>query len=181
MCHDLADVWGQLQVADTIGLRKIKFGYVNLDSDDAEAIIDNYTGEVQVEFTPTVLVYGPDKADPLEYDGDYSFDDLNRKFCGYCDKHGFKHPGAQPFAPPKQELQGGDADPEDVRILRAIGELALSGRFDGFQSPIQGFHGRQDHNGFGHYNQRPVIVVPQTIPQPSASANGYAGQLYNSQ
>lgn len=46
MCHELAPVWGQLQIADTIGLRKIKFGYVNLDSDDAESIVDNYTGEI---------------------------------------------------------------------------------------------------------------------------------------
>ena len=46
MCHELAPVWGQLQLADTIGLRKIKFGYVNLDSEDAEDIVDNYTGEI---------------------------------------------------------------------------------------------------------------------------------------
>lgn len=46
MCHELAPVWGQLQLADTIGLRKIKFGYVNLDSKDAEDIVDKYTGEI---------------------------------------------------------------------------------------------------------------------------------------
>ena len=148
-CHELAPEWGKLQKAQTIGLRKIKFGYVNLDEDDSENILENYSGDIEVEFTPTILVYGPDKAKPIEYDGDYSFEDMNRKFCGYCDKHGFKHPGARPFDPPKkqkQELQGGDDDPEDVKILRAIGELALSGRFDGFEATIKGFHGRSDNN-----------------------------------
>ena len=148
MCKDLAPIWGQIAKADTIGLRKVKFGYVNLDDEKSTDIIDTYTGDLSIEYTPSVIVYGSDKADPIEYDGDYSYDDLNRKLCGYCDKHGFNHPGAQPIPAPKQELQGGDADPEDVRILRAIGELALGGRFDGFHAPIQGFHGRRDSNGF---------------------------------
>jgi len=125
-----------------------------MEQDDSAGIMETYTGDVELQFTPTILVYGSDKTDPLEYEGDYGYDDLNRKLCGYCDKHEFSLPGALPFpkiAAPKQELEGGDADPEDVRILRAIGDLALSGRFDGFQSPIQGFHGRKDNNGFGGF------------------------------
>ena len=55
-CHELAPEWGKLQKAETIGLRKIKFGYVNLDDDDSEGILDNYSGDIKVEFTPTILV-----------------------------------------------------------------------------------------------------------------------------
>lgn len=47
-------------------------------------------GKNKVEFSPTVLVYGRDKANPEEYLGDYTHEDLSGHICKVCDAAGFE-------------------------------------------------------------------------------------------
>ena len=89
-CNDLADKWESIQQH---GLdHNVKYAYVNTATDEGKEILRNYTGDVNVQYTPTILVYGSDKSRPEEYYGDYeSQDEINNYVCDYCDTNGYGH------------------------------------------------------------------------------------------
>ena len=64
--------------ANTIKRRKVRFGYVNVDEPNTHQILYQYTGNVTVQYFPTILIYGfEDKTDPYEYMGNYNYNDIN--------------------------------------------------------------------------------------------------------
>ena len=88
-CHTLAGDWRALQERKTIVNRKIKFGVVDVSVDANTEILDKFCGDVKIQYTPTVLLYGSDKSAPTEYAGDYSIDSIDTKACEFCDLEGF--------------------------------------------------------------------------------------------
>ena len=88
-CKRLAVEWERLTTVETIRVRKVKFGYVDVTVEANKEILQTYTAGKSVEYTPTIFLYGDDKYSPVLYDGDYKFDSLNSWICGYCDDHGY--------------------------------------------------------------------------------------------
>mmetsp|Transcript_5876 Transcript_5876/g.7101 ORF Transcript_5876/g.7101 Transcript_5876/m.7101 type:complete len:136 (-) Transcript_5876:1067-1474(-) len=88
-CHALADEWSKLTSSRAVINRKIKFGYVDISMDSNSSILDKFCGDVEVQYTPTVLLYGEDKWAPEEYSGDYTSPSLNSETCSFCDTQGF--------------------------------------------------------------------------------------------
>jgi len=90
-CKRLALHWERLTTLQTITVRKVKFGYIDVTDDVNVEIIGAYTTGGQIEHTPTIYAYGPDNI-PYEYIGDYD-DDLNLTefVCTYCDQNGLLH------------------------------------------------------------------------------------------
>ena len=66
----LSNEWDSLTKLDSMKGRKVKFGYVVIDSPASQDIIANHTIGGTVPYTPTVYVYGKDKQ-PVEYTGEY--------------------------------------------------------------------------------------------------------------
>ena len=163
--------------------RKVKFAYVNVDDDTRDDLIAQHTPNGELEFTPTVYIYGTDKHTPTEYTGSYGADGyngLNEQITKYCDDNGFSNEGAVAYAAiavediaeaPKQDLPESGLAPitgegaesiEDLAILRLLGNAALGGQLDGFQGTgysIPGFHG--EGAGVGHGQ-----ILPYGQPQP---------------
>lgn len=69
-CHELADRWNDLERAAQQG-HSVRFAYVDTSSTSGKDILRNYTGDVRVRYTPTILLYGQDKSQPEEYVGNY--------------------------------------------------------------------------------------------------------------
>lgn len=88
----MAPHWDNLIKSESVNNRSVRFGYVNVDDISRDDVIKQYTINGDIEFTPTVLVYGADKSNPTEYVGDYEFDTLNEHVCTYCDDNGFSSP-----------------------------------------------------------------------------------------
>lgn len=88
-CHTLADDWTKLREKSTVTNRNIKFGYVDVSLDSNRGCLDNFCGTNKIKYTPTVLLYGKDKAAPVEYAGDYTLPSLDEKACEFCDAEGF--------------------------------------------------------------------------------------------
>ena len=53
-------------------------------------MLKDYTVMGDIEFTPSVLVYGNDKTNPTEYLGDYEEQPISEHVCTYCDDNGFE-------------------------------------------------------------------------------------------
>ena len=57
--------------------------------DVSEAGIANqmikFTGNKRLQTTPTLYLYGQDKANPTAYKGQYNFDEINLSLGQYCD------------------------------------------------------------------------------------------------
>lgn len=88
-CHVLAEDWKELRVKETVINRKIKFGYVDVSVETNREILEKFCGDNKIKYTPTVLLYGDDKAKPTEYSGDYSLGSIHDKACEFCDAEGF--------------------------------------------------------------------------------------------
>lgn len=71
-CQRLATEWPKLKAAESMKSRKVKFGYVDISVESQADIMRKHVGQNKIQLTPTVLVYGRDKANPNEYLGDYS-------------------------------------------------------------------------------------------------------------
>ena len=70
-CQRLSGEFLSMVKSQSILDRKIKFGFVDIALDENQGILERYLGGRSVDLTPTVLVYGKDKYQPLEYEGDY--------------------------------------------------------------------------------------------------------------
>ena len=57
-CHGLADEWGLIKADKDIKDRPIKFGYVDISQEKNLEILSNHCGDLSVQFTPSVLLYG---------------------------------------------------------------------------------------------------------------------------
>ena len=70
----------------------MKFGYVNTSTKAGKEILRDFTGDVKVQYTPTILMYGSDKSKPVEYYGNYSSSgEIGNYVCDYCETNGFGH------------------------------------------------------------------------------------------
>lgn len=88
-CKRLATQWEKLTTQETITVRKVKFGYLDITVEANREVLQTYTGGYEVKSTPTIFLYGQDKYAPVLYDGDYTVDHLNSYICGYCDEWGY--------------------------------------------------------------------------------------------
>jgi len=88
-CKRLATQWERLTTLETITVRKVKFGYVDITVEANREILETYTAGARIESTPIIYLYGQDKYAPTLYYGDYTVDSLNDYICGYCDDYGF--------------------------------------------------------------------------------------------
>ena len=88
-CKKLAQQWEKVTTLETITVRKVKFGYLDVTVEANKEILQTYTGGYKVTATPSVLLYGQDKYAPSVYDGDFTVSHLNDYICGYCDDYGF--------------------------------------------------------------------------------------------
>ena len=88
-CHKLAAEWEGIKQTSTPG-HNVKFGYVNTSTADGKEILRNYTGDVNIQYTPTILAYGADKSKPSDYTGSYDdIGSINSYVSDYCDNNGF--------------------------------------------------------------------------------------------
>ena len=94
-CKRLAVEWEKLVTVETVTVRKVRFGYVDISVEANKEILQSYTGGKTVQYTPTVFMYGSDKAHPVEYEGDYKLASLETYIGSYCDSHGFGLSSAQ--------------------------------------------------------------------------------------
>ena len=91
-CHTLGEKWDSIQATTRDHEQNVKFGYVNTRTEAGKQILKDFTGDVQMKYTPTVLVYGSDKTKPVEYYGSLSKQgELSDYVCDYCDTNGFGH------------------------------------------------------------------------------------------
>ena len=88
-CRRLAVEWERLTTLESVTTRKIKFGYMDISLDVNKEITEKYTGGRAIDLTPTVLMYGANKMQPVEYLGNYLTDSLNTEVCNFCDREGF--------------------------------------------------------------------------------------------
>ena len=79
--------------------RKIKFAYVNIDDDSRDSLVEKYTPAGELEFVPTIFMYGKDKYNPTEHpSADYTYNSLNEQVCAYTDSNGYSNEGALAYA-----------------------------------------------------------------------------------
>jgi len=71
-CKKLSEVYQTLNKKPNLSGRKIKFGYVDVSEAANNMILTSYCGTTKVQYTPTIMIYGKDKANPVEYNGDYT-------------------------------------------------------------------------------------------------------------
>jgi hypothetical protein len=95
-CKRLSVEYEKVTTVEQIKVRRVKFGYVDITVPANRYILDNYTGGQQVLFTPTVFLYGANKAAPVLYEGDYKADSLTSFICGFCDNNGYGVTGYGP-------------------------------------------------------------------------------------
>ena len=72
--------------------RPIKFGYVDISNAKNLDILTKFCGNLSIKFTPSVIMYGSDKSDPIEYTGDYNWAEIGESSTNYCDTEGFAYP-----------------------------------------------------------------------------------------
>jgi len=145
-CKRLAVEWEKLTTVETVSVRRVKFGYLDITEEVNYEIVQSYTGGRKVEYTPTVLVYGQDKRSPLEYEGDYKVDSLEKYVTGYCDKNGYG------IAPKSVDYNGLNKGPAGLGYLRSIGEAALDGKYninDDYYGHVGGYAGAPAVYGHG--------------------------------
>ena len=152
-CKRLAVEWEKLTTVETISVRRVRFGYLDITEEVNYEIIQKYTGGKKVEYTPTVLVYGQDKYAPVEYEGDYKFATLEKYVTGYCDQHGYGHSGAS------HGSAHGNGDylhqgAGNLSQLRSIGQAALDGKYNlkgdyGYGASTYG-HDAHGASSYGH-------------------------------
>ena len=53
--------WEELVKSEAMNRYPVKFGYVNVDDPASDDVLTDYTVTGDIEFTPSVLVYGKDK------------------------------------------------------------------------------------------------------------------------
>ena len=71
-CKKFVTQWETIKTTETIKTRKVKFGYVDITLEGSKKITKEYAAGKEVEYTPSLYVYGHDKHDPAVYDGDFS-------------------------------------------------------------------------------------------------------------
>ena len=76
-------------VTSNLAGRKIKFAYVDIDTDEGKVLQDEYTHGINLQYAPTIVLYGSDKLAPVEYDGDYELAPINTFLTDYCDNNGY--------------------------------------------------------------------------------------------
>ena len=148
-CKKFKPAFERLTENEQMKGRNIKFAYVNVNDDSREDLIEKYTPAGELEFTPTLFMYGKDKSNPTEHpSADYTYNSLNEQVCTYTDNNGYSNEGAVayaeeavPVASQEQELPESGLAPisgegagqiEDLSILRLISAAALGGQLDGF-------------------------------------------------
>jgi len=82
--------WEELVRSENMNRYPVKFGYVNVDDPASDDVLTDYTVTGDIEFTPSVLVYGKDKAQPTEFLGNYEFDEMSEHVSTYCDENGYE-------------------------------------------------------------------------------------------
>ena len=146
-CTRLANEWGGLNSNADMLARKVKFGYVDVSQETNNSIIDGYCGGSQVEFTPTVFVYGHEKTKPVEYSGDYKIPSLSRFIGNYCDTNGYSIDVASANNP----LNEGIAN---LGMLKLLGDAASNGAFD--LPDVYPTYGETNNFGYNAYGQNAI-------------------------
>ena len=95
-CKRLAVEYEKVTTVEQIKMRRVKFGYVDITIPSNAFILNNYVAGQQIQYTPTVFLYGANKAAPVLYEGDYKADSLTSFVCGFCDKEGYGITGYGP-------------------------------------------------------------------------------------
>ena len=94
-CTKLAAEWETLTRV-IASERRVKLAYVDMNDENSEELIQNHTGGIKIQYTPTVLFYGQDKSKPVEYEGNYKFDTLYADLRTFCKGQGIKVGAKQP-------------------------------------------------------------------------------------
>ena len=68
-CLRLVPEWEKVRSGSIGDQINIKFGFVDISNKQNKSILDNYSGGRADMLTPTVLFYGKDKYQPIEYSG----------------------------------------------------------------------------------------------------------------
>ena len=121
----------------------VKFGVVNAFEDDYELITEGYVPEKFDLIYPSVLLYGPDKANPTLYEGEYKYNPLSDYILDFCDTNDIKvhevtEESVKPVKPvkpvklvkPKMDTAKLNAGPAGMGVLRNLALNALKGQFD---------------------------------------------------
>ena len=127
-CKKLSEVYQMLTKKPNLSGRKIKFGYVDVSEAANNMILTSYCGTTKVQYTPTIMIYGKDKANPVEYNGDYTEPNVLQFITDYCDKNGYT------------VIQGASINTglANLPFMQSIANGALNGDYDvkddGYQS-----------------------------------------------
>ena len=88
-CQRLSREWVQLVEEAEIKALPVKFAFLNIETPENQEILEDYMGDKQISYTPTVMLYGADKMNPSEYTGDYKRHSLKSFIVNYCNEHHF--------------------------------------------------------------------------------------------
>ena len=89
-CSSLAKEFNKLATYQRNSFRKVKFAFIDTSLESSAEVLEYFTGDdKEIEYTPTILVYGRDKTDPIHYRGDLKIAALNVYTTIYCQKYGY--------------------------------------------------------------------------------------------
>lgn len=88
-CIKFAPHWDKLQTYESIRNRNVKFAFVDKTIDEDMAEIAQYMNGIEITYTPTVILYGRDKRQPIKFKGNYDSDTFNEIVSEFCDKNGY--------------------------------------------------------------------------------------------
>ena len=88
-CEELLNDYQTITSAENLAGRSLKFGYVDHETDEGQEWMAEYAADLDIEYTPTILIFGKDKTAPVVYDGLYVHDPINEYICNQCEVEGF--------------------------------------------------------------------------------------------
>lgn len=88
-CKELLNDYTTITSAENLAGRKLKFGVVDASTDDGKAWLKENASDLDIKYTPTLVMYGKDKESPSVYDGLYNHDPINEYICNQCEVDGY--------------------------------------------------------------------------------------------
>ena len=93
-CQEFSSQWEKLRTYQTLASRQVQFAYVDISSQiNRDVIIQNFTNrlwERQPMESPSILIYGREKDEPVSYTGKKLAYHLNRYITNFCNDYGYK-------------------------------------------------------------------------------------------
>jgi thioredoxin-like negative regulator of GroEL len=88
-CKELLTDFSTITSAENLAGRSLKFGVVDASTDAGKAWLKQEAADLDIKYTPTLVMFGKDKSAPTVYDGLYNHDPINEFICNQCDVDGY--------------------------------------------------------------------------------------------